>query len=265
MLVKFHVVQDIPNIPDLLIGNDCLKTYLGTVGYTGDQQTPVPEVHFRYPVQTSCTVYQASPLSVKIASAFCKLGPFESMDIDFTLNPAAPVTRSDFILISAISINELTIIPSRSELTFSHSLGAYLATARVANISNSTVETFCYGQFEIITDSTAIPIKRDNISRLKKTFKKYPLGREIFPRAESARVKIPLHTINLINIPETPGVKVSDLNLASTVCLKEPSYEGEAVISPEIIQGGLNLPNIIYNIAEEAVGLYNCSPLLGSR
>jgi len=50
LLTTFHVIQDIEGIPDILLGNDLLKQYLGTVGYAGEVESPTPEVVFRHPV-----------------------------------------------------------------------------------------------------------------------------------------------------------------------------------------------------------------------
>ena len=47
LATTFHVIQDIEGIPDLLLGNDVLKQYLGTVRYSGEIDSPTPEVIFK--------------------------------------------------------------------------------------------------------------------------------------------------------------------------------------------------------------------------
>ncbi len=142
LLTTFHVIQDIEGIPDLLLGNDLLKQYLGTVGYAGDVQSPTPEVIFKYPLYTKCEVYQVSPTEMKSCVAFCTLEANEIRDIEFTLNLAAAVVRTDFVLVMARQIDELYIIPSRSDLTFDPALGAYTVTVCVMNISTEVISDF---------------------------------------------------------------------------------------------------------------------------
>ena len=65
-----------------------------------------------------------------------------------------------------------------------------------------------------------------------------------------------LLTINNINVGSSDILQVSDIDEADTVMSKEPTYIGEAEITPEIIEPcGLDLPTIIYKTAEEAINL----------
>jgi hypothetical protein len=261
LLTTFHVIQDIEGIPDILLGNDLLKQYLGTVGYAGEVESPTPEVVFRHPVFTTCKVYQVSPSDMKSCVAFCTLKPNEIQDIEFTLNPASPVTRQDFILVTALNISELYIVPSRSELNFDPALGAYTATVCVMNISTELVSDFLVGKWEIVNKSTAVQIDSEDLPKMLQMVNRHPLGREILPSKNNSKINTPIMSINLLNTESSQKYsQQSDFETGDCVMAKEPTYEGEAVISPEIIEGGLDLPTIVYDTAEEAVGLHNYPP-----
>ncbi len=56
--ITIHVIDDIPNIPTLLLGNNLLQEGLGTIGYTGDAPpNHIPHVTFNRPNTYSPTVY----------------------------------------------------------------------------------------------------------------------------------------------------------------------------------------------------------------
>ncbi|RPH76273.1 MAG: RNA-directed DNA polymerase, partial [Planctomycetaceae bacterium] len=55
---------------------------------------------------------------------------------------------------------------------------------------------------------------------------------------------------------DKPNVQVSDLDYADTIMEKEPTFDGEADISSELIEpSGLDLPTIIHSTAAEAIDL----------
>ena len=72
------VIDDIKNVPSLLLGNDLLKTGLGVIVYSGPVHNPQPEVMFNYPEPYNCTVfYEASE-----ALFTWNLGPFETQNVE---------------------------------------------------------------------------------------------------------------------------------------------------------------------------------------
>ncbi len=71
-----------------------------------------------------------------------------------------------------------------------------------------------------------------------------------------AKINLPLFTVNHIANLDKKEMLVSDLDYADTIMAKEPTYEGEAVIDPEIIDpSGIDLPTIIHSTAAEAIDL----------
>ena len=57
-----YVIDDIKNVPSLLLGNDLLKAGLGLIAYSGSIHNPQPEVMFNYPETYNCTVQWANKL-----------------------------------------------------------------------------------------------------------------------------------------------------------------------------------------------------------
>jgi len=263
LLTKFHIIQDIHGIPDILLGNDILKNHLGTVGYSGSVISPTPEVIFRSPIYTACKVYHVSPTEMTSCSAYVKLAAKELADVEFVLSPSAPVTRCDFVLITAQYISGLYIVPSRSDITFDSALGAYTCTVCVANVTSKPIEDFVLGKWEIINNSTAVAIDDKNIPLMKRIIKNHPLSRELLYTDKGAHIRFPVSSINLLNTISNPKYsQKSDFLNGDCVISREPTYEGEALITEEIIEGGLDLPTIIYDTAEEAVGLHLYTPEL---
>jgi hypothetical protein len=255
--VNFYIIEDRPNIPDCLVGNDLLKSGLGHVGYSGSVVQPRPLVIFKHPTEVSCTVYLASPLDTRLCSAYCKLNPGEKADIEFALNPAAAVIRTDHILISSTDIDDLLIIPSRSDLTYCPLTQSFKAMACVINVGTSLVEDLVTGKIELVNTSTAIPINDSNVVTLRQTLSSYPIGKELLQQKSESRVRFPFLTINALSTLDKSEVLVNDLDYADLIHEKEPTYEGEAIIDHTIIDGGLDIPNIVHSTAADAVGLHH--------
>ncbi len=81
----------------MIIFGDCM----GSISYTGPIGDPKPEVLFNYPMKHYCTTYHESPSKLFMCQAQCTLGPYEITEVEFSLSPAAPIIRTDHILISS--------------------------------------------------------------------------------------------------------------------------------------------------------------------
>ena len=55
--IPIYIVQDIPNVPAFLLGNNLLKAGLGLIAYSGSIIDPQPEVIFNHPIYYECSVY----------------------------------------------------------------------------------------------------------------------------------------------------------------------------------------------------------------
>jgi len=258
---NIYVIGDIANVPTFLLGNDFLKRGMGLIAYTGCLEDPTPEVIFNYPIEHICTVYYEYPQLLYTCTANCILEPHETKEIEFYLTPAAPVLRTDNILITSLIWDSINIIPSKSELEFNHEMDCYVATGLIANISREYMAYQIRGKFELVNGFKPIYLNNESKNHLKKAIKTYPMGREVlFLQGHFEKISIPVVSVNFVN-QNFEEIQVSDLDLADTVKDKEPTYEGEVEITQEIIEPqGPDLPTIVYQNAEEAINLNNFSP-----
>jgi len=143
-------------------------------------------------------------------------------------------------------------------LVFNKIRDCYVAQGLVANIGNETSHFEICSKFEIVNEYEAIPEDETNRLRLKRNIKKYPLGREILTNRSFYDLKIGQPVLSILNIAlgDMHEIAVADMDIRETVCLKEPTYMGEAEIEPNIIETkGLEMPTKIYESAKEAIEL----------
>jgi len=259
---NLYIVKDIPNVPIFLLGTDFLKTGLGLVAYSGSPTDPYPEVIFYHPEEYRCEVYHESPNELFTCTAFCTLGPYETQGVEFTLPRAAPVIRSDYILITGQEWDTVSIIPSRSDIEFITPKQQFTALACVVNLSNKPVTCSLRGRYEMINNYDTIPLEPNCRNIIRKALLNHPIGREVLMAKSSAHIHIPVRSVNFLTLATLEkGSPISDLDFADTVMDKEPTYFGEAEIKPEIIEpSGIDLPTIVHASAEEAIDLKIYSP-----
>lgn len=247
------IVSDTPQSPSLLLGNDLLEKYLGVIAYSGAKNSPTPEVIFKVPDLIQCRVYYEVPNQQYLCQTRVDLKPREMTETIFYLKPAAPVIRTDFILITACTYESLTVIPSRSDLTFDSEKDCYFATGCVVYSGKIALkDCIIEAKFEIINNYETVPLV-GQAEKLKRVVSDFPLGREILPTRVGTFEKhcLSIHQLNLDNFQE---IVVSDQDLAEAVHLKEPTYGGEAEISPDLIEAeGLDIPTIIHDKPEDAI------------
>ncbi|RPH79157.1 MAG: hypothetical protein EHM77_06190, partial [Planctomycetaceae bacterium] len=176
--VSTYVIDDIPNVPPVLLGNDMLKLGMVTLSYTGATNAPLPEIIFKYPSYHQCEVYFEPAKLLYTCDTVCNLAPFEVQDVEFILPKAAPVIRTDHILITSQEWDTVSIIPSRSDLEYIEKFNRYVATGRVANLSDRTIKCHIRGKYELVNDYNAINVNNDNRGRLSKALVNYPWARE---------------------------------------------------------------------------------------
>jgi hypothetical protein len=260
--VTIYVIPDIPNQTPFLLGNDLLRSGLGEISYSGSPLGPIPEVRFKNPTSFTCTVFYSAPRELFLCKTECTLEPNETRDVEFLLQPAAPVIRTDHILITALNLDPISLLPSRSDLEFISNENAYSAMGRIINLRNSRIRVTVVGKYEIINSFKTIPINKENKRCLITALKKYPIGREVLGD-ESSWKEFPIGQIpRQITIFQT-NVQVSDskFDLADTITSKEPTYSGEGEINEEIIEPhGIDLPTVIYKDASEAIDLSKQTP-----
>ena len=258
--MSIYIIKDIPNVPKFLIGNDMLKAGLGLLAYTGDINQPYPEVIFQYPMHFKCKVFYESPKDIFSCVATCILEPYEVREVEFFLSPAAPILRTDHILITGQSWDTISVYPTRSDVELVHPLDVYSASGCVANLSNEVIKCKIVAKYELVNDCRLINLVDENRGQLKSTLQTYPVGREILMAKSTAKIQIPTIVVHQVTMSQDPSYKISDLDFADTIMNKEPTYFGEAEIKPEIIEpNGLDVPTIIYKNATEAIDLSSYS------
>ena len=256
--VDIYIVQDIPNVPVFLVGNDVFRTGLVTLSYTGSTQDPYPEVIFNQPKKHICTVYYDPSENLYQCKAKVSLGPNETQDVTISLPRIAPIISTDLILITSIRWDNILITPSRSDVEYISGQDHFVATAQVTNIGEDHFTGEIIGKYELVNQSKSIVLPTESNTGLEKLIQNHPFAREVLctQKKEQTDTTYPYWTINNISTHIPSDIQVSDLDYADAIIEKEPTYYGEANINPEIIDvKGLDLPTRIYANAEEAVNL----------
>ena len=131
-----------------------------------------------------------------LAPEYVHLKPYEKKAETFILNSAAPVLRTDLILVSPLIIGTVRIFPSKTELLYDEKLNTYKCTVVVANTSNKETNMLVIGSFEILNGQKTIRIHPSNYSILKETLKENSLGRESLPSIDSQKTNVPIFSIS---------------------------------------------------------------------
>ena len=93
--------------------------------------------------------YFESPRNLLTCKAEYNLGPYSTALVTVLLEPAAPVIRTDEILISSINWSSIQIMESISDIIFYNKRDCYKATALLANVTNKRVTGIIQGKIEI--------------------------------------------------------------------------------------------------------------------
>ena len=255
--VVVFIINDIANIPTVLLGNSLLQAGVATLGYTGTPP-PEPTVIFTYPEVVVPTVYFETSENTHECTALVSLEPYEEVAVEMYLNSAAQVMRKDFILISGCCIGEISVLPSRTDLIWDENNDCYVGTACVINMTGRNINNkILRAKFEIINNFDAIQIENNPRDNLKSLVAKYPLGREILPGDDFSSYSIPAMEINSITAENGSLTSVSDSDLSEAIYANEPEYTGIADLSHEIIEpSGVDIPTMVYETAEDAVQLH---------
>jgi hypothetical protein len=174
---KFFVIEDIPDIPCFLIGDDFLRKYQGIISYFSDDN--VPRVIFMQPVEENCEVMYENMSETRLCGNFVNILPQETLSVTMYLNPAACVLHTGYILITSLSLDNVMIIPSRSELHYCQKNKTFSATACLKNVSSTPFSGNFYGKFELINKCDSVPLSNDNSEHILTLMQKHPLAREI--------------------------------------------------------------------------------------
>jgi hypothetical protein len=224
--ITLYIIQDIPGVPIFLVGFNVFSQGMIDFNLTGLIEDPTPEIIFKQPTLIHCTVFYESPRSLDICIATdVSLKPYELKWVDFMLSCAAPVIKTDIILISSRKWDTINVIPSRTRIELVSPSQRYHGKALLANTSNMYIENvLVYARYELINDYDMVNISNENLSNLKQALFSHPFGREIIYSGQNAHNDIYVPTVNKVSMePAEEGVMVSDADYADTVMGKEPT------------------------------------------
>jgi hypothetical protein len=253
------IIPSIPNTPDFILGMNSLATAKAIIKTSGKDGKP--ELIFEKPIYTEHTVYHNSPAEQTTCLGFYTLKPYETKPVQFELNQAAPVVRTDIILITSPILKKINILPTRTELEFDKQKDCYIATALVSNLTSEVLKGHVWGHFEIVTNKLNVPIKEDDTYHLKQMLKKHPFGREILCSTLKDDINLPVLTINKVSfnqnrVNETEDEKIIDFDPKNTIMKGEPTYSGEVEINSDLIDPkGIELPTQVFESAADAIDL----------
>jgi len=255
------VVKNIGSaVPLFLFGNDSMRRTLATLSYTGAKNDPEPEIIIRRPIEYKLKTYFASPSELDIATGHYDLAGFETKTIEFHLHPAAPVIRTDIILISPKKLCTAHILESRSSLYFNSELDCFIAQAAITNLSKNNINGIAMASYVLANNYQSIPIVRENKKMLLREMKKNPPAKIILAANSDTPVHTPIYNIyNIILQPKDPPAS-ADEEYQDAAGATQVTYTGKAEINNSIIEGGLELPTEIYKTPEEAIHLESFEP-----
>jgi hypothetical protein len=258
------VIQDITEaVPQFLFGNDSLRKTLAMIAYTGDIDNPEPEIVIQKPLPTVVPTYYTSPGALYTCKGTYSLGPYSSTEIELKLHPAAPVLRFEEILISSHDWSNVQLMESKSDLDFDEHNNCYTAKGFLVNLSAKPVSGTIEGRFEIIDNYTSYLICSENKGKLKKVMMKNPPARVILPSAETEPMEHNCNCNFVFNLqlqPNEPIPELTESELQETAGIGKVTYTGTAEVSPNVIDGGLDLPTMIHKSPAEALNLASFDP-----
>ena len=86
LVFTFFIIKDIDLTPPLLLGDDLLKTFLGSVSYVKQCGTPIPLVHFKKPKLVKIDTFYEKLSLISIVSSKVSPGSYERRADSFNLN-----------------------------------------------------------------------------------------------------------------------------------------------------------------------------------
>jgi len=265
--LDFLVMNDIPGVPKLLLGNNLLQAGSATISYNSSANQE-PTVTFNHPEYFSPLVLFKNSDELTLCKGIGSLGPYEMGSMMVYLDSGAQVLRTDFILITPLAINDVVIIPSRSDLNWDSTSNCYVATACIVNLTDTTFSNEnIEARFEVINKYQSILLDGEITENLRALVSKHPLGREILASSEFCNISIPLMTVNSLSAQNGSSIIkngssiINDEDLADTLFADSPEYTGLADLDFKIIEpSGIDLPTRVYSNPEDAVQLHKFPP-----
>jgi hypothetical protein len=123
----------------------------------------------------------------------------------------------------------------------------------VANLTSRYLKEHVFAAFEVVSDYEYHPITQESQGRVLQRMKTRPPAREILPLTNNVEINLPLLTVCNVIIDENGVISKEDLKHIAGG--NKVSYTATTDISPDIIEAGMQPPNLIHNSPEEALDL----------
>jgi hypothetical protein len=257
------VIQDISkSIPSLLFGNDSFKACLAALSYKKKYGGTVAEFTITKPKTFKVPIIQASPYELFSCNIEYDLKPYENKIVQVWLHPAAPVIRTDEVLITSREVDLVQIIPSKSDLNYDYTQECYCASAEIVNVSNNHLVGDHEARIEVLSAYDIYPIDKEHKQQLLRMMSNYPPAREIIPSKHNLNGNFPIPVISRVDIKDDDEDISTLIEDKQILGIDKVQYTGEADLSPKIIDAGLELPTIIHETPEQALNLNLFDPLL---
>jgi hypothetical protein len=258
--ISITVINDIPGVPIFLFGMDSMRITNAVLAFNRDNENSKPDMIVRNPEEQNVQIYDVAPRQLNICTANVVLKPFETKPVEFTLHSAAPVIRTDHILITSKAWGPVHTLPSKTTLLFDPEKDCFVGTAQIANLTSKPFKNTIKARFEVLSNITTIAITNANRNRIKKYMQKQPVVREILPCENTDSIEIPI--VSICNISLNKDECLSSDQMTGIAGIHKVSYTGTAEIDSEIIDAGMEIPNEIYSTPEEALNLKLFNPEL---
>jgi hypothetical protein len=100
IFLYIYVIPSNANIPEFLLGKDFLEIGLANLSFGGNLHNAVPTLSFKFPTHFVSTVYNYPADEIYTYTGNYDLGPHLTDSIEIYLSQAAPVLRTDWILVT---------------------------------------------------------------------------------------------------------------------------------------------------------------------
>ena len=195
--IKFYVIQDIPNSPFLLLGNDAFSRAGLCLAFTGERGNGQPEIFkIKNEKILQIQVSYVSDEDLYSCSAHATINPHQSKHIKLKMPDMSPLLKSDIVLITGYKQNNLHVSPSRCKIFTEDAKNAKYGYAMVTNISNKIFTGQIECEYEVVTTQRCIPVTKNNFNKLKSYF--------LVTEARPYDTDIEMNTIQMLaKLPDT--------------------------------------------------------------
>ena len=134
-------------------------------------QAPMPELRALLPKDKKMTSHYITEKELFSCEAKVKLGPYEKRAIEFKLNPATQVLKSQSVMISGGDVGKnLYITSSKSPIIYDPKEGEYYAYAFVHNISPIHVKTSLIRNYGVVVGKDMKEVETKQKALVKEKF-----------------------------------------------------------------------------------------------